>query len=116
VKEVRVLDEAGKSVVDRCFVADRVWTRMRGLLGKRLLPVGQGVLLEPAGSVHSFFMRFPIDVVFLDGENVVVGVEHVLPPWRTARRRGAKAALELPAGEAVRRRIEAGDQLRLIRA
>jgi uncharacterized protein len=115
VKAVGVIDEAGKSVVERCFVADRAWTRMRGLLGKRLLPVGQGVLLKPAGSVHSFFMRFPIDVVFLDGDNVVVGIEHVVPPWRIVRRRGAKAALELPAGEALRRGIEARDRLSLTR-
>jgi uncharacterized membrane protein (UPF0127 family) len=113
VKEVRVLNRAGEVVVERCYVADRPWQRMRGLLGKRLLPVGEGVLLQPAGSVHSFFMRFPIDVVFLDRELAVVGVAAVLPPWRIARSRGAKSALELPAGEARRRGLKVGERLRL---
>ena len=60
-----------------------------------------------------FFMRFAIDVVFLDRELSVVGVVPGFRPWRMAGRRGAKAALELPAGEAARRRIEPGERLRL---
>jgi uncharacterized membrane protein (UPF0127 family) len=86
---------------------------MRGLLGRSELPVGEGLLLKPCGSVHMFFMRFPIDVVFLDRELTVVGVVPELRPWRTAGRRGAKAALELPADEAARRRIAPGERLRL---
>jgi uncharacterized membrane protein (UPF0127 family) len=86
---------------------------MRGLLGRSELPVGEGLLLKPCGSVHMFFMRFAIDAVFLDRELSVVGVAADLKPWRMAGRRGAKAVLELPAGEAARRRIASGDRLRL---
>ena len=86
---------------------------MKGLLGRSSLPPGEGLLLKPAGSVHTFFMRFPIDVVFLDRELHVVAVAPELRAWRTAGRRGAKAALELPAGEAARRGIKSGDHLRL---
>ena len=86
---------------------------MRGLLGRRVLPEGEGILLRPCGSVHTFFMRFPIDVVFLDRDLKVVGVAPELRPWRTAGRRGAKAALELAAGEAARRGIGTGDRLSL---
>ena len=71
---MRLLDDAGEVVVERCLVADRPWPRMRGLLGRASLPAGEGLLLRPAGSVHTFFMRFPIDVVFLDRELEVVGV------------------------------------------
>jgi uncharacterized protein len=86
---------------------------MRGLLGQASLDAGEGLLLKPCGSVHMFFMRFAIDVVFLDRELTVVGVVPELRPWRTAGRRGAKAALELPAGEAARRGIELGQKLSL---
>ena len=86
---------------------------MRGLLGRSSLPVGEGLLIKPCGSVHMFFMRFAIDVVFLDRELSVVGVVPELRPWRMAGRRGAKVTLELAAGEAARRGIAPGMQLRL---
>jgi leader peptidase (prepilin peptidase)/N-methyltransferase len=66
--------------------------------------------------VHTAFMRFPIDVVFLDGDLEVLEVRDSVPPWRAVARRGAKAVLELPAGEARRRRIERGIQLELDQA
>ena len=56
-------------------------------------------------------MRFPIDVVFLDRELTVLDVVPDLVPWRAAGKRGAKAVLELPAGEAARRGLEPGDRL-----
>jgi uncharacterized protein len=87
-------------VCEQCLVADRPWARMRGLLGRSELPRGEGILLRPAGSIHTFFMRFPIDAVFVDGDGKVVGVERDMGPWRTAHRRGAKAVLELAAGTA----------------
>jgi uncharacterized protein len=96
-------------VCERCLVANTPWARMRGLLGRDELPRGEGILLRPAGSIHTFFMRFPIDVVFIDRENRVVDVERELGPWRTAKRRGAKAVIELPAGAA--EAIAAGAQL-----
>jgi len=92
-------------------VAARPLRRMRGLLGRASLPAGEGILLRPAGSIHTFFMRFPIDVVFLDGEDVVVGIEPELAPWRTAGRRGAKKVVELASGECGRRGVELGDRL-----
>lgn len=56
-------------------------------------------------------MKFPIDAVFLDRDLVVLKVAADLPPWRTAAERGSKAVLELPAGEAERRDLKAGDRL-----
>jgi len=84
---------------------------MRGLLGRTALPPDEGILLRPAGSVHTFFMRFPIDVVFLDRNEVVVGIEPSLAPWKTAGRRGAKAVVELASGECERRGVQVGDRL-----
>ena len=105
---VRVDDRV---VCERCLVADRPWARMRGLLGRSELARGEGILLRPAGSVHTFFMRFPIDAVFVGRDGTVVGVERGLKPWRTARRRGAKWVLELAAGEADARALAAGARL-----
>ena len=98
-------------VCERCDVADHPVTRMRGLLGRSELPQGEGVLLRPAGSIHTFFMRFPIDVVFLNEEGIVVEVVPRLQPWRAAGVKGARSVLELSAGEAESRGIEAGAKL-----
>ncbi|MDQ4030583.1 MAG: DUF192 domain-containing protein [Actinomycetota bacterium] len=105
--------EDGSVVCERCKLADSAPARLRGLLGRKSLPPDEGVLLRPAGSVHTAFMRFSIDVVFLDRELAVLDVVHELAPWRAAARRGAKAVLELAAGEAARRTLVAGDRLAL---
>jgi len=84
---------------------------MRGLLGRRDLPHGEGLMLRPASSVHTAFMRFPIDAVFLDRDGRVLKVARGLRPWKTSARRKARAVLELPAGESERRGIEIGERL-----
>ncbi len=101
----------GAVVCERCTIADSPLPRMRGLLGKRDLRSDEGVLLRPAGSVHTFFMRFPIDIVFLDRDGRVLRIAESVTPWRTAAARGAKAVLELRAGECARRRLLIGDML-----
>jgi uncharacterized protein len=101
----------GRVVVEHCLVAARPLRRMRGLLGRGSLPGGEGILLRPAGSIHTFFMRFPIDAVFLDRELVVVGIERNLRPWRAATRKRAHSVLELAAGECDRRGVRVGDSL-----
>ena len=101
----------GRVVCERCLIADGPFARMRGLLGRKELPSGEGILLKPSGSVHTFFMRFPIDVVFLDRELRVVVIAPDVPPWRMRGARGAKAVLELTAGEASRRALTEGQAL-----
>jgi uncharacterized membrane protein (UPF0127 family) len=103
----------GALVCGECAVADTFATRLRGLLGRPSLPHGEGVLLRPAGSIHTWFMRFPIDAVFLDRELRVMRIASELGPWRTARRKHARAVLELAAGEAERRHIQVGERLAL---
>lgn len=94
-------------------LADRPLARMRGLLGRTGLPAGEGLLLRPAPSIHTAFMRFPIDALFLDRSLRVLAVVEQLQPWRAASRRAAHAVLELPAGESARRRVCVGDRLEL---
>jgi hypothetical protein len=103
--------EDGRVVCERCVVADRAHHRMRGLLGRRRLQPGEGMVLRPAWNVHTAFMRFPIDVVFLDADQVVVKIAPSLPSWRTVSCRGAREVVELAAGECARRGLEAGDRV-----
>ena len=107
----RVVTESGRVVCERCEIADSAFARMRGLLGRDGLEAGGGMLIDHAGSVHMFFMRFPIDVVFLDRNLKVVGVRHRLAPWRIAGALRAVASLELPAGAAAAAGLEKGDVL-----
>jgi uncharacterized membrane protein (UPF0127 family) len=109
----RVLTAGGAVVCERCEIPESSFGRARGLLGRDGLEAGEGMLIDRAGSVHMFFMRFPIDVVFLDRDRKVVGVRHGLRPWQVAAARRAVAALELPAGAAAGAGIEEGDVLAL---
>ena len=74
VAEVVLRREDGSIVCERCVLADTALMRMKGLLGRRDLPRGEGILLKPASSVHMAFMRFPIDAVFLDRDLRVVKI------------------------------------------
>lgn len=88
--------------------ARRFWQRAIGLLGRRALAADEALLIRPCSSIHTFGMRFAIDVVFLDRAGVVLALHPALPPWRTARCRGAQAVLELAAGGAARAGICCG--------
>lgn len=109
----RVRNAAGDVVCERCEVPQSSFARARGLLGRSGLEPGNGMLIDAAPSVHMFFMRFPIDVVFLDRDWKVVRVVHGLRPWRVAGARRAVAALELAAGAAAQAGVEEGDVLSL---
>ncbi len=84
---------------------------MRGLLGRSGLEAGEGMLFPRTGSVHTMFMRFPIDVVFLDAELRVLSVREAVPAWHAVKERGAKWTLELAAGEAANNGIAPGTVL-----
>jgi uncharacterized membrane protein (UPF0127 family) len=114
VKDAVLVKEGGGVICERCTVAASAPTRMKGLLGRSSIDSGEGLLLRPAGSVHTAFMRFPIDVVFLDRELRVVGIRAGLRPWRAAAWRRARAVVELRAGECKRRGIQPGQQLQLL--
>ena len=109
--QVALANDDGDVVVENCLLAETALSRCRGLLGRSGLSSGEGMLLRPASSVHTAFMRFAIDVVFLDRADRVLKVADDLGPWRMAGCRGARAALELPAGEARRRGLRPGGSL-----
>lgn len=98
-------------MAEQIAVADTLLRRMRGLIGRRSLPSGVGIVLRPAFSMHTAFVSFPIDVVFLDADLVVVKIEEGLRPFRTATYRGAREIVELAAGECARRGLDEGDRV-----
>lgn len=98
-------------LVCRARVATSFASRFRGLMGTARLPRGSGLLFPGSRSVHTHFMRFPIDVVFLDAERRIVSVRTALRPWRFAAAKGADSVLELAAGECARLGLVAGDVL-----
>ena len=108
---VRIVNAAGDEICTRCELAESTFARMRGLLGRDGLEPGHGMLINGAGSIQMFFMRFPIDVVFLARDKTIVGISHDVKPWRVAAARRAYAALELPAGTAAAHALHIGDVL-----
>ena len=104
-------EDNGQIVCEHCVVADTLSRRMRGLLGRRELLPGEGIVLRPGWSVHTAFMGFSIDVAFIDSDQVVLRVIAGLKPWKTAICRGAHDVVELANGELARRGLGVGDRV-----
>ncbi|HLY40849.1 MAG TPA: DUF192 domain-containing protein [Terracidiphilus sp.] len=102
------------SLGDYIEVADRGPTRAKGLLGRKQLDPGGGMWIVPCESVHTFFMQFPIDLVYLDKGNRVRKVRHAVRPWRTSVCLSAHSIIELPAGTILRTKTEKGDLVEFI--
>jgi uncharacterized protein len=98
-------------VCSDCVVADRMLARMRGLLGRRSMDRDEGLLITRTSSIHTFFMAFPIDAVFLDRDLRVHSIVPDIKPSRMVWRRGSRHVIELAAGEAGRVGLEQGRQL-----
>ena len=111
----RVVNETRDTVVAADVeVAEGIWSRFWGLMGRKRLAQGGGLLLRPSSSIHTAFMRFSIDAVFLDRNLRVVKVRPRLRPFRIAAAlRGAHSVLELNAGAAAAAQVQPGDQLAL---
>ncbi len=106
-------DSRENPLCERCELADTVLGRLRGLLGRGGLGRGEGILLRPAPAIHTWFMRFPIDAIFVDRDLKVLAVSEDVRPWRFARAKGAHSVIELAAGESHRLGIAIGDRLSL---
>ncbi|MBI3182571.1 MAG: DUF192 domain-containing protein [Myxococcales bacterium] len=107
----------GKLLADRAEQATGFLARLVGLMGRRHLDFGEGLHLVPCNSIHTFFMRIPIDALFLDSKGAVVKAYPALPPWRvTGIFLRARSVLELPAGTMAGSGTREGDQLLFERA
>jgi hypothetical protein len=103
----------GTVLATRLEVADSGPSRNKGLLGRKGLGEGEGLWITPCESVHTFFMQFPIDLVYLDRKNRIRKVCHSVRPWRISLCLSAHSILELPSGAIRASRTEAGDTLQL---
>jgi uncharacterized membrane protein (UPF0127 family) len=103
----------GGALSTRLARADTFLARFRGLLGRGGLGEGEGLWIVPCGSIHTCFMRFPIDVLFLDREGRVTALSRSLPPWRAAGSKGGVSVLELPAGTIDRTGTVQGDRVEI---
>ena len=102
----------GTPVAERCRVATSLRERTVGLLATPSLVAGDGLLIERTQSIHMFFMRYAIDVVFIDRGARVTRVVSALRPWRVVWwARGARDCLELPVGALAASATAVGDQL-----
>ncbi len=103
-----------KTVVsDHCHFAGSALKRMVGLLNRTSLAQGEGLLIDRCYGIHTFFMRFPIDVLFLDKDYRVMKAVRSLPPWRTSIVKQAVYVLELPPGTINLSHTAEGDQIQL---
>ncbi len=92
-------------------VADTAGTRRKGLLGRKALSSDGGLWIVPCESVHTFFMRFAIDIVYLDRNKRVKKLRRAMAPWRISVCLSAHSVLELPPGIISKSRTRCGDRL-----
>jgi uncharacterized membrane protein (UPF0127 family) len=104
--------ERGAVLATRARLASSITSRFFGLMGRKRVEEGGGMLLTRSSSIHSFFMRFRFDAIFLDKQDRVVKVVPAMRQWWVAfGGRGAKHTLELPAGVAEATGTQVGDTL-----
>ena len=102
----------GAVLADRIESAHGIRDRLRGLLGRAGLGRGEALAIRPCASIHTFFMKFEIDAVFLDRRGRVVRALAALRPWRATRfHLRAEQVVELPAGTVARTGTREGDEL-----
>lgn len=112
MKYVQVVNTNNNIVLaDKVMVAETFILRLKGLLGKKSLEVGAGLLLYPCSSIHCYGMKFAIDAIFLDKDKQVLALYHWLEPGQTAKATRAKYVLELEAGSTCFN-VEKGDILK----
>jgi uncharacterized membrane protein (UPF0127 family) len=116
VKQVRqalLNARTGEAIATDLELARSLWERTRGLLGRSGLEAGGGMRFESTNSIHMLFMRFAIDVLYLDRQGRAVKLVHSLAPWRFSASWRASATVELPAGTLRAHDVQLGDVIEL---
>jgi uncharacterized membrane protein (UPF0127 family) len=108
----RVINLTRQTVLaDRLEVANQGATRRKGLLGRSGLEAGEGLWIQPCEAVHTFFMNFPIDLIYLDRAHRIRKVRKSVPAWRLSACLSASSVLELPSGCIEATQSRRGDKL-----
>lgn len=104
----------GTTIATSASQAATFLSRGRGLMMAPPLPDGGGLVIDPCNSIHMFFMRYPLDVLFIDKDGAVVFMYAGIKPWRVGRIvKGAKYAVELPVGTIESSRTQVGDTVKM---
>jgi uncharacterized protein len=99
----------GEVLADKLEEADSFGKRLKGLMFKKSMPENYALHLTPCRSIHTFFMKFPIDVLYLDNEKTIVGIEEKLQPGKIGKKvKGARTVIELPEGQISRTGTKVG--------
>ncbi|NCC75294.1 MAG: DUF192 domain-containing protein [Clostridia bacterium] len=95
-------------------IASEPWSRLRGLLGRRCLSQGEGLLIKPCRQIHMFFMYIPLDAIFLDSSMKIVKIMTLMPWQISPLIKNAYTVLEVAAGDTSRFMLQPGDLLDFI--
>lgn len=106
-----VVERTGEPLAVHVETAFDSKARNRGLLGRDGLPPGTALVIAPSNSIHTFFMRFPIDVVYTDRDGLVLKLRRHVKPWRLSGCARAFAVIEMATGAIERVALERGDRL-----
>ena len=109
-----VNERTGSRIADRLIAAFDSETRRTGLLAHDSLPAGTAMIIAPTNAIHTFFMKFALDVLFVDRGGVVVKTRAALGPWRISAAWRGHAVIELPAGSLGRSPVAPGDRVLLV--
>jgi len=110
--ELRTAD--GRVVASTVELAVTRATRRQGLLGRSGLPESHAIVIAPCSAIHTWFMRFPIDVVFVSRDGLIIKTRPSIPAWRMSGAMGAHAAIEMGSGGLAPLRLKPGDRLELV--
>jgi uncharacterized membrane protein (UPF0127 family) len=105
----------GQCIADQVIRAFDSASRRRGLLHRDSFPDGAALLIAPCSAIHTWFMRFPIDVAFLARDGRIVKIRSAVGPWRLTAAMGAYAVMEMTGGALVRSGTRVGDQVVVVR-
>ena len=113
---MRIINKTkGTILADNAIVADSLLSRMKGLLGRQNFIMGEALVIKPCNCVHSFFMHFPIDVLFIDSNNRIIGIKRYFNPWRVSPiYLNGKSVVELPCGVVAKSGTATGDEIMLL--
>lgn len=104
-----------QTILDNLELAKSTLSRMKGLLGRSELHPEQGLWIKPCNSIHTWFMKFPIDVIFVDKKLMVKSIHHKVGPWKlVVPKWGSYSVFEIEAGRASQTQIQVGDQLDVV--
>ena len=109
------MKESKPKIITNIIHANTFLSRLKGLMGRKTLPHDTGLLLEPCDNVHTFHMKFSIDVIFLNQENNVMHIEHSMKPNQVGKKvKGAAKVLEINGGIAAAMNLQLGDVVDLV--